>query len=345
MTLTLTVRPVATDDAPALAELLNAVIAAGGTTALQEPFTPEALDAAYLTGPNVLCCFVAEDEDGTLLGFQTLGRYPGLPEDVGDIATFARIGGTQRGIGSALFAATTQRAAELGLSAINATIRGDNTGGMAFYAKQGFVDHDVTPGVPLMDGTPVDRVHKRFALAAQASELAPTAAESPAKRKLSVRFGGDDAPTLQKKGRGWAISESRLDALHERSREMRRNPTPAQAALAEALGGVETGGYTFKQQAVIGSAIVDFACKQLMLVVEIDGDEDAAFTAARDKSLTEVGYRVERIAAAQVLADPAAAAMRVSDAMRACHAERRAKRPTSNRSAPRRAAPRSPRNY
>lgn len=328
--MTLTVRPVTVDDAPALAELLNAVIAAGGTTALEEPFSPEALDETYLTGPNVHCCFVAEDEDGTLLGFQTLGRYPGLPEDVGDIGTFARLGGTQRGIGSALFAATTRRAAELGLSAINATIRGDNSGGLAFYTKQGFVDHDVTPGVPLKDGTPVDRVHKRFALAV----------EAPAKRKLSVRFGGDDAPTLQKKGRGWAISESRLDALHERAREMRRNPSPAQEALADALTRVETGGYTFKRQAVIGSAVVDFACKQLMLVVEIDGDEDAAFTSARDKSLTEVGYRVERIAAADVLADPAAAAARVSDAMRALHAERRAKR-----SAPRRAAPRSPRNY
>jgi len=78
----------------------------------------------------------------------------------------------------------------------------------------------------------------------------------------------------------------------------------------------------------------------LMLVVEIDGDVDAAFTAARDKSLTEVGYRVERIAAAQVLADPDGAAQRVSDAMRSRHTERRAKR-----SAPRRAAPRSPRNY
>jgi very-short-patch-repair endonuclease len=278
---------------------------------------------------------VAEDEDGTLLGFQTLGRYPGLPEDVGDIGTFARIGGTQRGIGSALFAATSKRAAELGLSAINATIRGDNSGGLAFYTKQGFVDHDVTPGVPLKDGTPVDRVHKWFALEV----------EAPAKRKLSVRFGGDDAPTLQKKGRGWAISESRLDALHERAREMRRNPSPAQEALADALTRVETGGYSFKRQAVIGSAIVDFACKQLMLVVEIDGDADAAFTAARDKSLTEVGYRVERIAAAQVLADPDAAAQRVSDAMRSCHAARRAKRPSAPRSAPRRAAPRSPRNY
>lgn len=317
--MSLTVRPVAADDAAALADLLNAVIAAGGTTALEEPFTPEALAETYLTGPNVHCCFVAEDEDGALLGFQTLGRYPGLPDDVGDIGTFARVGAAQRGIGSALFAATASRAAELGLSAINATIRGDNTGGLAFYAKQGFADHGVTPGVLLKDGTPVDRVHKRFVLPA-------IAAEAPAKRKLSLRFGEDDAPTLQKKGRGWAISESRLDALHERSREMRRNPSPAQEALADALTRVETGGYTFKRQAVIGSAIVDFACKQLMLVVELDGDDDAAFTAARDKSLAEVGYRVERIAAAHVLANPDAAAQRISDAMRALHTARRARR-------------------
>lgn len=320
--MTLTVRPVAADDAPALAELLNAVIAVGGTTALEEPFTPERLAETYLTGPDVHCCFVAEDEDGTLLGFQTLVQDPKLSDDIGDIATFAEVGGTQRGIGSALFAVTRARAAELGLTAINATIRADNTGGLAFYGKQGFADHAVTEGVPLMDGTLVDRVHKRFAL----TVLAAAAAQAPAKRKLSVRFGGDDAPTLQKKGRGWEISESRLDALHERSREMRRNPTAAQIALAEALGGVETGGYTFKQQAVIGSAIVDFACKQLMLVIELEGDTDAAFTAARDKSLAEVGYRVERIAAAQVLADPAAAAQRISDAMRAIHTERRARR-------------------
>lgn len=328
--MTLTVRPVAADDAAELADLLNAVIAAGGTTALEEPFSPDWLAMSFLNGPDVLSCFVAEDEEGALLGFQTLVRNSGLPDGVVDIATFAKLGGTQRGIGSALFAATAKRAAELGLGAINATIRGDNTGGLAFYSKQGFIDHGVTPGVPLKDGTPVDRVHKRFVLAV----------EAPAKRKLSLRFGETDAPTLQKKGRGWAISEKRLDALHERAREMRRNPSDAQEALAEALTRVETGGYSFKRQAVIGSAIVDFACKQLMLVVEIDGDVDAAFTAARDKSLTEVGYRVERIAAAQVLADPDAAAQRISDAMRSIHTERRAKR-----SATRRPAPRSPRKY
>lgn len=149
---------------------------------------------------------------------------------------------------------------------------------------------------------------------------------SPERKTLTIRTGDDAAEgtsAVKKKGRGWEISDKRLDALHQRAREMRRNPTPAQDALAEALGGVETGGYAFKRQQVIGSAIVDFACKPLMLVLELDGDEDAPFAADRDRSLTEVGYRVERLPAAAVLADPAAAAARVSATMRERYFERR----------------------
>jgi L-amino acid N-acyltransferase YncA len=162
---TIEVRPVAPADAAELADLLNAIIARGGTTALEEPYTPEKLADAYLTGPDVLCCFVAVDpRTGRIEGFQTLGRYATLPADIGDIGTFARVGGTQRGVGSALFAATRTRAHRLGLTAINATIRADNEGGLAFYARQGFVDHDVIRAVPLKDGTPVDRIMKRYAL-------------------------------------------------------------------------------------------------------------------------------------------------------------------------------------
>ena len=161
----LEIRDVAHGDASDLVELLNAIISQGGTTALEDPFTPEGLAEAYLVGPTVLCCFVAVDRaTGRFEGFQTLGRYRGLPDDVGDIGTFARIDGKQRGVGSALFAATCERARRLGLMAINATIRADNVGGLAFYRKMGFEDHSVTPAVPLGDGRPVDRVHKRFRL-------------------------------------------------------------------------------------------------------------------------------------------------------------------------------------
>jgi L-amino acid N-acyltransferase YncA len=160
------VRAAAPGDATEMAELLNAIIAQGGTTALEDAFTPERFARAYLNGPDVLCCFVAVDVDTQRIeGFQTLGRYAGLPDDVGDIGTFARIDGKQRGVGSALFAATRARASELGLAAINATIRADNVGGLAFYGKQGFEDHSIRPAAPLKDGRLVDRVSKRFRLA------------------------------------------------------------------------------------------------------------------------------------------------------------------------------------
>ena len=161
----LDVRPVHADDAMELADLLNQVIARGGTTALEEPFTPEALAEAYLTGRDVICCFVAADRMSRRLeGFQTLGKSQGLPEDVGDIGTFARLESVQRGVGSRLFAATRAEALRRGLSAINATIRADNTGGLAFYERQGFAPHGVHAAAPLKDGTRVDRINKRYRL-------------------------------------------------------------------------------------------------------------------------------------------------------------------------------------
>ena len=165
-----TVRPVQASDAAEVAALLNAIIARGGTTALETPYTPERLAEAYLTGPDVFCCFVAVDRvTGRIEGFQTLGRTNRVASDWGDIGTFSRVDGTQRGVGSALFAVTLARATELGLAGINATIRADNTGGLAFYDKIGFEDYAITPAVALKDGTPVDRISKRYPLRSRAS--------------------------------------------------------------------------------------------------------------------------------------------------------------------------------
>jgi len=159
-----TVRPAVRADAAALADLLNEIIVAGGTTAYEIPFTPERFAEAHIDGPAVLTSVVAEDGNGVAMGFQILLRDERLPEGWGDIGTFARRGSTTRGIGSALFAATCAAARRLGLVGINATIRADNAGGLAFYGKQGFKDHSVAAGVPLNDGTPVDRISKRYSL-------------------------------------------------------------------------------------------------------------------------------------------------------------------------------------
>ena len=48
---------------------------------------------------------------------------------------------TGRGIGGALFAETCKAARAAGAVAIDATIRRENTGGLRFYDKMGFVDY------------------------------------------------------------------------------------------------------------------------------------------------------------------------------------------------------------
>ena len=152
-------------DAPAMADLINAIIARGGTTAYEDPFDAAAMDAEFISLPQLVTCFVAE-ADGTLAGFQSLFRSfqddDPFPNDWGIIGTFARVSATQRGIGSALFAHTAQGACNAGITTLDATIRADNTGGLAFYARLGFVDYAVIRAKPLKDGTPVDRIRKRY---------------------------------------------------------------------------------------------------------------------------------------------------------------------------------------
>ncbi len=150
-------------DASQLCDLLNAVIRIAGTTAFEIPLTVVEFTEYFLAGPRLMSCVVAEDEKtGVLWGFQSLERSPELPEDWADIATFARAEPKIPGIGAALFAATRLRSRELGLRAINATIRADNTGGLAFYEKMGFENYNIAKSVPLKDGTPVDRISKRY---------------------------------------------------------------------------------------------------------------------------------------------------------------------------------------
>ena len=62
-------------------------------------------------------------------------------------------------------------------------------------------------------------------------------------RKTLKVLTGDEAraPVVKKKGRGWEISDKRLDALHDRARDMRRHSSPAHKALAERFAKVNPG--------------------------------------------------------------------------------------------------------
>ncbi|MEL6239394.1 MAG: DUF559 domain-containing protein [Pseudomonadota bacterium] len=134
---------------------------------------------------------------------------------------------------------------------------------------------------------------------------------------LGLKNTSDAEPSLNKKGRGWKISDKRLDELHDRAREMRRFASPANKALAAKFAGADLGRYTFKRFAVVGSAIVDFNCHNLGMAIMIDEDDaDEALSKRRDKSLESVGIRVMRIKAADILENMDAVLQRVTAGMR-----------------------------
>ena len=155
-------------DADALAALLSQIIDAGGTTAHLNPFDAPRMLNHYIAPPLDISCFVAQ-VGGTIAGFQALEwsapNWPGpdsLPADWAWIASFVHADFQGRGIGKALFTKTLAAAQCAGARCIDATIRADNQGGLAFYTSLGFTDYSRLRDIPLSDGTLVDRVRKRL---------------------------------------------------------------------------------------------------------------------------------------------------------------------------------------
>ncbi len=160
----ITIRPMMREDVAEACEILNQIILAGGTTARELPLSQALFAQAFLDGADKICCHVALDQDGAVAGFQWLGASDDLPEDCADIATFTRRDPVLKGAGRALFGETEKTARALGFRSLNATIRADNAIGLSYYEKLGFSDFSVAYGVPLRDGTPVNRISKRFDL-------------------------------------------------------------------------------------------------------------------------------------------------------------------------------------
>jgi very-short-patch-repair endonuclease len=139
------------------------------------------------------------------------------------------------------------------------------------------------------------------------------------RKTLQIRSPAEQAatPPIKKRGRGWEISDKRLDVLHERAREMRRNPSEAHQALAKRFATANLGRYKFTQHTVIGSAIVNFNCHIIGMAIAIDEEgEDEAIARRRDKSLEAVGIRVMRIKATDILENLDEVLLRITAGMR-----------------------------
>lgn len=142
-------------------DLLNEIIAIGGSTALTVPLSRQEL-SDWVMGDGCVW-HIAERDDGTLMGFQWIGPWGELPEDTVEIATFVRAGQTGQGIGNKLFEATKATSRAMGKNWIEAEIRSDNEGGLIFYQSIGFRGDTRRDG-KMTDGTPVEKTVKYYDL-------------------------------------------------------------------------------------------------------------------------------------------------------------------------------------
>lgn len=97
--------------------------------------------------------------------------------------------------------------------------------------------------------------------------------------------------------------------LKELARNLRKNSTRAEIRLwAELLRAGQMEGYTFLRQRPVLNFIADFMCKELMLIIEIDGSsheiEDKWYKdKQRQKELEEFGFTILRFTDKEVLND------------------------------------------
>ena len=93
-----------------------------------------------------------------------------------------------------------------------------------------------------------------------------------------------------------------------RAQRERKAPSLVEEKLWELLRGRRYRGEKFRRQHAVGPYVVDFACAELRLVVEVDGHshytlEQKAFDAERTAFLEKAGWRVARISNVDVLWD------------------------------------------
>ena len=98
---------------------------------------------------------------------------------------------------------------------------------------------------------------------------------------------------------GQRVTKEKLN----RSRELRREMTPAERLLWQEVRAKKLG-VRFRRQQIIAGFIVDFYCHKAALVVEVDGDihdlqqeEDAR----REKALRDMGLRIVRFRNDEIL--------------------------------------------
>ena len=94
--------------------------------------------------------------------------------------------------------------------------------------------------------------------------------------------------------------------IEQAAKKLRKNLTPAEAILWQALRNKQLEGLRFRRQHPVGNFILDFYCSSLKLVIEVDGDihrDRINYDGARTNKLAEHGYTVLRFSNERVMKD------------------------------------------
>ena len=131
-----------------MSEMLRLLVAAGKRSS---PADEAFVLGHYIDNPNPIRCSLAEDDDGSILGFQSLvraieGNRYGTPVGWGIIGTHVSPLSARRGTGSRLFEVTKTAVIHAGIEAIEAFIGEKNAEALAYYEKMGFRTYRLADG-------------------------------------------------------------------------------------------------------------------------------------------------------------------------------------------------------
>jgi len=85
--------------------------------------------------------------------------------------------------------------------------------------------------------------------------------------------------------------------LQQRARTLRNQSTDAERHLWQHLRGKQLGGMRFRRQVPVAGFIVDFACLEAKVIVELDGaqhTQNVGYDEQRDRLIEAQGFRVLR---------------------------------------------------
>lgn len=140
MTSQMRIRRATTNDAGAISNVWQAIVAERVYSAVDRAFTPDE-QASYIAAMDARESIFVAEENSRIVGFQTLdlwSKFMASVAHVGQLGTFVLREARNRGVGERLAQATFEFARDAGYEKLVIYVRASNRGAQAFYKSLGF---------------------------------------------------------------------------------------------------------------------------------------------------------------------------------------------------------------